>query len=248
MTSRLSVEIQRLYRVPGDTPVPGEQALPLVGPEGRVRAMVISLSRPADWSVLSAVWRGVQADLELPAPAIAINGVDAYELWFSLAEPVPQDDAQAFLLGLRQRYLADVKPQRLQLRPSRNGEQAMLSTPLIPAPQGDSDNWSAFVAPDLAAVFGDEPLLDLPPGEDAQAELLCRLKVISRSAFEAALAQLRAPEEVPTAKVAISPITAQGEAMMGRYEDPKLFLKAVMNDASVPITSRIEAAKVLLGC
>ena len=248
MTSRLSVEIQRLYRLPGGTTAPSEQALSLVGPDGRVRAMVISLNRPADWPALSAVWRGVQADLELPAPAIAINGVDAYELWFSLAESVLLADAQAFLLGLRKRYLADVKPQRVALRPSQDEAQAMHSTALIPAPQGDSGNWSAFVAPDLAAVFGDEPLLDLPPGEDAQADLLSRLKCISGSAFEAALEQLQAPTAAPAVNASESAVNAQERAMEGRYEDPKLFLKAVMNDVSVPIASRIEAAKALLGC
>ncbi|QCB45967.1 hypothetical protein [Hydrogenophaga sp. PAMC20947] len=245
MTSRLSTEIQRLYRLPGDPVVPGEPALRLVATSGRVRAMVVSLSCPADWSVLSTVWRGVQADLELPAPAIAVNGVDAYELWFSLAEPVPHADALAFLQGLRQRYLPDVKTHRVGLRPSQEGDA---STALIPAAQGDSGNWSAFVAPDLAAVFGDEPLLDLAPGEDAQAELLCRLKCIAPSAFEAALSQLLAIQSPVASAVSAPAAVAQASSVKARYEDPKLFLQDIMNDASVPVASRIEAAKALLGC
>ena len=51
--------------------------------------MVLELTGPADWDVLSAVWRGVQADLELPAPAIAVSGTDGLQLWFSLEAPVP---------------------------------------------------------------------------------------------------------------------------------------------------------------
>ena len=42
----------------------------------------------------------------------------------------------------------------------------------VPQLQAETGRWSAFVAPDLAAVFGDEPVLDIPPGDEAQAELL----------------------------------------------------------------------------
>ena len=252
MTARLSAEIQRLYRLPGDTALPGEPTLRLVDSDGRVRAMVLSLSHPADWSLLAAVWRGVQSDLELPAPAIAVNGVDAFELWFSLAEPVPLAAAQAFLMGLRQRYMAEVKPHRVFLSPFQDGDSAQTTTPLIPTAQGDSGNWSAFVAPDLAAVFGDEPLLDLPPGEDQQAELLSRLKCIPRSGFEAALRLLpTSGRTAAPAAPAPSPASAtdgHGPAMKVRYEDPRLFLQDVMNDQSVPIASRIEAARALLAC
>ena len=58
----------------------------LVTPGGRVRALVLELGRPADWDALLAVWQGVQADLALPAPTIAVSGTDAYQLWFSVAQ------------------------------------------------------------------------------------------------------------------------------------------------------------------
>lgn len=226
----------------------------LVDSQGRVRAMVLSLSRPADWPVLAAVWRGVQSDLDLPAPAIAVNGLDAYELWFSLADPVPLAEAQAFLLGLRQRYLAGVKAHRVGMRPSLDGANTITSTARIPAAQGDAGHWSAFVAPDLAAVFGDEPLLDLPPGEDQQAELLSRLKGIPPSGFEAALDLMQAAPQAVAPAVPAAPAPARASASLaahapaakGHYEDPRLFLQDVMNDLSVPIASRIEAAKALL--
>lgn len=254
-TSRLSAELQRLYHLPGGMAAPGDPFLRLVDSQGRVRAMVLSLSRPADWPLLAAVWRGVQSDLDLPAPAIAVNGVDAYELWFSLADLVPQADAQAFLLGLRQRYLAGVKAHRVGMRPSLDGSGAITSTALIPAAQGDAGHWSAFVAPDLAAVFGDEPLLDLPPGEDQQAELLSRLKCIPLSGFEAALGLMQAAPQDLAQAVPAAPAPARASASLayapaakGHYEDPRLFLQDVMNDLSVPIASRIEAAKALLAC
>lgn len=205
----------------------------------------MSLSRPADWAALAAVWRGVQSNLDLPAPAIAVNGVDAFELWFSLAEPVTLADADAFLQGLRARYLPSVKPDRLQLRPSLDAGKSSQATPLIPAAQGGSGNWSAFVAPDLAAVFGDEPVLDLPPGEEAQADTLSRLVSIPAKAFEAALFALR-PAAAHRPDDLATNVGAQALAMKASYQDPGQFLLAVMNDASAPLVLRVDAAKALL--
>ena len=246
MNDRLSAEMRRLFGL-GDQPLaPGSPALRLVDAAGSCRAMVMALSGPADWPLLSAVWRGVQADFDLPAPAIAVNGIDAYALWFSLAEPVPLAQAVAFLNGLRDRYLAGVKPQRLLLRPG--DAVATQTTPLIPAGQVDSGNWSAFVAHDLAAVFGDEPLLDVAPGFDAQADLLSRLGSIKPAAFEGALAQLQTAEAVAVISGAASMASAASEPFLGagRYEDPRLFLRDVMNDTSVALALRIEAAKALV--
>lgn len=246
MNLRLTAELQRLYGLADPVAEPGASSLALVDSEGRARAMVLALRDPADWSVLSAVWRGVQSDLALPAPAIAVNGVDAYELWFSLAAPVPVAQAVDFLQGLRERYLAEVKPQRLYMRPS--GADALAqSTPLIPAQQGDSGHWSAFVAPDLPSVFGDEPVLDLPPGEDAQAELLSRLASARLNDFEAALANLRPAAAAPSSTAPASLDVGRNVALTGPYDDPRRFLHDVMNDASLPLTARIEAAKALLG-
>lgn len=246
---RLQTQYQRLYLPP--TAVAGVPGL--IGVDARVRALVLALRGPADWDVLSPVWRGVQADLALPAPAIAVNGVDAFELWFSLAEPVPLAEASAFLQGLRQRYLAEVKPARLPLWP---GTDAATTPPQphaarIPALHPDTGRWSAFVAPDLPAVFGDDPSLDFQPGEDAQAELLSRLTSITQTEWQAALAQLRpvaavpvpAPAAVPALPPAASPTH---NALNGPYQDPRRFLLDVMNDPTVALALRIDAAKALL--
>ncbi len=67
-------ELRRLYLLAdgvADAPC-------LMTAEGHVRAMVLELSRPADWNALSTVWQRVQSDLELPAPAIAVSGNDGY--------------------------------------------------------------------------------------------------------------------------------------------------------------------------
>jgi hypothetical protein len=36
--------------------------------------MVLELARPAEWPPLARVWQAVQAELGLPAPAIAVSG------------------------------------------------------------------------------------------------------------------------------------------------------------------------------
>lgn len=262
--TRLQAEYRRLYLPPdAETEEPGTPSM--IGRDGHLRTMVLALHRPADWDALAAVWRGVQTDLGLPAPAIAINGVDAFELWFSLAEPVPLAQASAFLQGLCQRYLPEVKPQRLCLWPDADAATPLPPphTALIPAQHAASERWSAFVAPDLPAVFADDPALDFQPGADAQAELLSRLTPAPSIEFQAALSMLRPRSLALAAAAAPAPANQQTSAQLvahgnnnndnnphpvapGPYQDPKRFLLDVMNDASVALALRIEAAKALL--
>lgn len=250
--TRLQTQYQRLYQPPATESTTGASGL--IGHGGEVRALVLALGKPADWAALSPVWRGVQADLALPAPAIAVNGVDAFELWFSLAQPVPVSEAVAFLVGLHQRYLADLKPGRVKLWPT--ADATPWPAPRVPALHAP-DRWSAFVAPDLAAVFGgDDPSLDFQPGEDAQAELLSRLHGIQPDDWQAALQQLqpavpvadsaastRVAPAAPVAAVESAPLPV---ALAGIYQDPRQFLRDVMNDPGVALALRIEAAKALL--
>jgi hypothetical protein len=211
---RLPTELQRLF-------------LPR-GPGGdRVRGPVLELLRPLGWETIGRVWEGVQVDLGLPAPAIAVSGTDACQLWFSLAEGTAVSETQAFLEGLRTRYLADIAPERLRLAPGG-------VSPLPPAAVAP-ERWSAFVAPDLAPLFVDEPWLDQPPGADAQAELLSRVQPATPEAFARALAKL-----APAAAASGTGRPTTGDA------DPRRFLLSVMQDPSVDLRLRIEAAKALL--
>lgn len=244
--TRLQTQYQRLYQLPATDSTAG-----LIGPGGEVRALVLALGKPADWAALSPVWRGVQADLALPAPAIAVNGVDAFELWFSLAQPVVVTEAVVFLQGLQHRYLAGLKPDRVKLWPT--ADATPWPAPTIPA-QHAPERWSAFVAPDLAAVFGgDDPSLDFQPGEDAQAELLSRLHCIQPDDWQAALRQLqvKVPDIHLAASKPVAPVTAiesspHPVALAGPYQDPRQFLRDVMNDPAVALALRIDAAKALL--
>ncbi|HWS27856.1 MAG TPA: hypothetical protein VN259_14940 [Xanthomonadales bacterium] len=243
MTDRLQAELQRLY-----LPQRGAHAdadASLIDPHG-ARAMLLELARPADWEQLSKVWRGVQTDLELPAPAIAVSGSDGFALWFSLAEPVPLVQAHAFLQALCARYLPELPARRLRLMPTADDAASQQAgyAQFLPPRQQPSGYWSAFIAADLAPIFADTPWLDSAPGNDGQAGILSPLASIMQPAFDAALERLDA-RVIATQPSAID-ITHAVPAPAAGWLAPKQFLLQIMNDDSVPLALRIEAAKALL--
>lgn len=240
---RLQTQTHRLYLPPATRAGP---ASGLMGTDGRVRAMVLALCQPADWATLAPLWQGVQADLGWPAPAIAVNGVDGFELWFSLAEALPRAEAAQLLARLQRRYLADLRPERVRAWP---GADAATVPPACPPFAAGPERWAAFVTPDLPAVFGDDPALDFQPGDDAQAELLVRQRSITAAELRTARALLEAAE--PPAAGATEPaekahVLGATTTVTGSFQDPRAFLLAVMNDPAAPLALRIEAAKGLL--
>lgn len=285
--NRLETELQRLYAaapagaveaavpgVEGDAHVAAGQADlagPLLTADGQARALVLELARPADWALLSRVWQGVQAELGWPAPAIAVSGRDGLQLWFSLVQPLPAAQGQALLQALRERFLPGVREQRVSCWPMPAGpDGGPQQAPRVPAPQQADGPWSAFVAPDLAPMFADEPWLDLPPNPDGQAELLARLKSLPPAELAQGLAQLQpvavanaaAAEEAggpspwagaPDTRAAAVPTVSPAPPALGPdglgdgpWTDPQAFLLAVMNHREVGLSLRIEAAKALL--
>lgn len=256
--NRLQVELRRLYRpshTKGDDV--NSEEIGLVSPDGSVRALVLELARPADWHALSALWQGVQTDLELPAPAIAVSGIDGYQLWFSLLEPVPHGEAQNFLECLRLQYLGHIASERIHMWPSIGTSTSghTRHAKIVPAFEEETSRWSAFIAPDLAAVFSDEPWLDVCPSPDAQADVLWRLKSIKADDFQMALGRLSAAAKTLTSHPA-SPTTESGRSTntsqitcavtSENSLDPKRFLLNVMGDPSIQLHLRIEAAQALL--
>lgn len=213
----------------------------LYGPTGgkEARGLVLELTGPGAWQELAKVWQGVQAELGWPAPGIAVSGDDAFQLWFSLAQPVPAAEAQAGLEALRARYLADAAPARVRTK-TFDGQ--------APPQQHGTDRWSAFVTPDLVSMFSEEPWLDLPPGADAQADLLATLRSVPPAEWQRALRpEAPAREGAPAAAPLGAPASAP-EAAPSRdpRRDPRRFLLDVMNDPGVEMRLRIEAAKALL--
>ncbi|MEJ5992712.1 hypothetical protein WG902_22170 [Ramlibacter sp. PS3R-8] len=204
--NRLQAESQRLY--------------------GTGRAAVLELAGAGGWTELAKVWQGVQAELELPAPGIAVNGSDAHQLWFSFPQAVAAPEAERFLASLRAHFLREVPPERIRFN-------------LHPAPmppfQVGPDRWSAFVTQDLATLFDAGPWLDMPPGVEAQAELLSRLQSMAPQALQRAMQRMK-----PVASASM-PLPQGAE-----QDDPRSFLLRVMNDAHADMHLRIEAAKALL--
>lgn len=287
--NRLDTELHRLY-LPQQQPTAPQQAEPaqdaspaLIGTDGQVRALVLELASAAGWEAVAALWQGLQNELELPAPAIAISGA-GYQVWISLAQPVSVAQARGFLESLCRRFLAGIAPRHVQLLPSLEADAPEASDAagsarharLIPAQLDESGHWSAFISPHLAAMFADEPWLDMKPSPDAQADLLLRLKSLSPADWRRAQLQLEPAEAASTFAAASSPLPAampdpaaaagnrpdvenspdaQASATTGHQEqraasvaeqDPRRFLLAVMNDPTVEMGMRIEAAKALL--
>ena len=243
----LQAEWDRLYRAAAASAARAQaDGGGLFSEDGSVRALVLELARPADWDTLAALWRGVQADFGLPAPAIAVSGVDGFQLWFSLAEAVSARQAQDFLQALCQHYLPTVAATRLRLWPAPDGRQPEHAAP-VPCQIGDSGHWSAFVAPDLAAIFSDEPWLDVSPSTEAQASVLARLHPIKPAAFAAACSRLRpAALALAVQHPAATAAAPAGAAAPSGDLDPQRFLQDVLNDPGVALDLRIAAAQALL--
>jgi hypothetical protein len=244
--NRLQTELYRLYIPNASQPEcldPAGAEPNLVDAAGQVRAMVVEVAQQAGWDAVAALWHSVQDDFDLPAPAVAVSGIDSFQVWFSLAEPVAVAQAFDFLALIRLRYLGAVAPRYIRLRPEvdASGLPTTRHARVVPALQADTGRWSAFVAPGLAGMFAAEPWLDLAPSPDAQAMLLSRIESIKPAAFQLALARLR-PPTAPTSPA------AQNVAPPAQLTDsePKRFLLAVMNDPTAELGSRIEAAKALL--
>jgi hypothetical protein len=224
----------------------------LVTPDGHVRAMVLTLTDPDG---LQRVWQGVQADLGLPAPGIAVNGHNGLQLWFSVDRPVAWAQAAAFLARLRQRYLPDGPPTGDGDFPPASGQPTSADQPALPPIETRADQWSAFVAPDLVRIFADEPWLSRPPGAQAQADLLARLDSMTVQMFVQALSKLRPTAPNPTNQAlppAIQPANPRPELPRNVSPSPLAeaagqFLLTVMSDPAVDMALRIDAARALIG-
>lgn len=247
--SPLHTEFQRLFLSSPGPEVPGQ----LLDAQGRTRALVLELTAPVDTSALGALWQGLQTELGLPAPAVAVNGRDALQLWLSLAQPVSLAQARVFLDGLIAHYLPTLQARQWRAWPAADAARpgGVAHVPVIPAEQPGGDCWSAFVSPDLAPVFAETPWLDIPPRDEAQAALLRGLSSIGPAAWAEAMAQLAVQAPVPQEDEAATPAVAvvatpAGVGPGADVTDPRAFLQAVMCDTRVPLALRIEAAKALL--
>ncbi|WP_210542882.1 hypothetical protein [Rhodoferax sp. PAMC 29310] len=244
--NRLQAEQRRLYLVPNTAD--GVDAL--IDAQGQVRAMVVDVAQPAGWAAVAALCQGIQDELDLPTPAIAVSGGTGFQVWLSLAEPVSVLQAQTFLAALCQRFLGTVPARHVQRMPvaEPSATPPARHASLVPALQGATGRWSAFVAPGLASMFADEPWLDVRPGIDAQAQLLSRLESISVADFARTKQELGL-SDTPAAPLPVATTGGNSGAATAPTNteiDPRRFLLSVMNDPAVEMRLRIEAAKALL--
>lgn len=249
MSTRLQAEQRRLFGFEVDSN--GDLAPLHMSPaHASTRCLVLGLGRPAQWDPLLCVWEGVQSALSLPPPVIAVDGVDGFQLWFSLAEAVPAHTARRFLRLIVARHLADVELASVRCVPSIDVPEGQGATSLMPVPaeQSVSGHWSAFVSPDLARIFEAEPWLEREPNPDAQADLLSRTVSASAQAFERALALLAGDDEVASRTPRAGSAESVGSVVGTTHfvSDPRVFLLSVMNDPSVDMRIRVDAAKALL--
>ncbi|GAB3355315.1 MULTISPECIES: hypothetical protein [Giesbergeria] len=229
--NRLQSELRRLYLLED---IAADSAAPaLIDAQGRVRAIVVELARSVPWEQVAAFWHRVQDDAGLPPPALAVSGQDGFQLWFSVAVPVPLAQALDVAQWLRQQYGADVVPAQLRTWPTPQQQHAGL----VPAVQSATGYWSAFIVPGLGSMFADEPWLERAPSPEAQADLLQPLQSITPAAWSRMVQQCHPAPSTSTAALA-----TPGPAGVDAYH----FLHSVMNDVAVPLPLRMEAAKALL--
>ena len=245
---RLETELERLFGLPVNS-VNTEENLT------DSRLLILELSKPGIWSPLAVVWHAFVSDWGMPAPAIVINGSDGIQLWFSLTQPAPIATCTRLLMGLRSRFLNGLAYDRVTCFPGFNRNSSEQSDPSnrVPACVPGTDHWSAFVTRDLAAVFGDEPWVDVPPVRDQQAEILSRLSSMTPAHLDFVVGQLESVDAA-SPNVAASdrekPLDVSdsrtGSGPPQEWRGPAEFLWATMNNASLPMGERIEAAKALL--
>eukprot|EP01133_Synstelium_polycarpum_P024490 gene24490-29375_t len=187
----------------------GEQtvAVRLLSEHGLARALVLEFGGKgggeAHWSALCTIANAVQHELDLPAPAVSVSGT-AFQLWLSLATPVPAAQARQFVQLLRSTFLP-ASTDILAAAPPACVEQVALPPCLQP-----SGKWAAFIHPSMGAAFVDEPGLDMAPPPAAQLGFLESLRSINPAQFAEALAKLQghaglagaAPEPVSAAPAA----------------------------------------------
>lgn len=140
-------------------------------------------------------------------------------------------------------------------------------SPAVPALDAASGRWSAFIDPGLISLFADAEGLDLAPNPERQAAMLAGVAAVTPAQLARARRALpsaaggdasaagagrgaQAANDAASALPFPTPGGVAGPAGTGalnaHYDDPRDFLRAVMNDPKVPVAERIRAASALL--
>lgn len=213
--STLIAELTRLY-LPSTDASPAslpETPVTLATAAGLTRAIVIPFrKRPGEfeqhWQRLCDTANLLQAELDLPAPAVSVCASGGYLLWISIDTPVPVAATQRFVERLGQVHFPAVLP---------HAEALTDPVQLPPCLNRDNGKWSAFIHPGMGASFADESGLDMPPPAAGQIAFLESLRSVPRADFDAAMELLgKAPDAVVVVPVArpYSLVTAAPDGLL----------------------------------
>lgn len=226
---KLILELIRLYLAPGAPSdqlaqrIAGQASDPvdLAGADGLVRAIVIPFRKLRDsdparhWTLLCEVANALQADLDLPAPAVSVSGTDGYGLWLSLATPIAPALAREFASLVRLVYYPDVKI-------AADAGSTLVALPPCVVPE--TGKWSAFIHPGMGASFADESGLEMAPPLGGQVAFLEGLHSIDAAQFDEAMTLLR--EKQPAAPV--EPV--RGAPSVAAFSEGLLLKDATLED------------------
>jgi hypothetical protein len=231
---KLILELIRLFLAPETATdrlarrIGGHDSSPidLADGDGNVRAMHMPFrklrgSDEGHWMLLCDVANALQAELDLPAPAVSVSGSDGYGLWLSLATPVAPALAQEFIALLKLAYCADVK---------FAFEPATTLVVLPPCLDLETRKWSAFIHPGMGASFADDSGLEMAPPLTGQVGFLEGLHSIDDDQFAQALALLRGKHGAVAAPIPAVVVPASAPAGLllkdATLEDIVAFLHA----------------------
>ena len=248
--SKLFSELQRLYFYPSGCEENNDSSFVLPAKDGLTRAMLLRFKRSADWPSVAKLYEALQAELDLPAPAVSVSPGDGFQLWLSLAEPEPVARAQVFLAALCERYLGDLERGGVELFPADHTDNANTSPAaidLVPTLDAASGRWSAFIDPSMGSVFIDEPGLEMSPNFDRQGQLLGQLQSIRPADFERVVDGIANRSDATPSEQAPARTRESGSTSTDQhFSDPQNYLLAVMNDPAATTKQKIKAAKALL--
>ena len=185
----------------GSAPLP----IRLTTDSGSIRAIIIAFDKSprqdddAHWRLLCSVANAMQAELDLPAPAVSISVSNGFRLWLSFAEAIPTALAQQFLKQLQDAYFQDT---------DTVADLSGAAVEFPPYQHPATGLWAAFINPGLGASFAEESGLEMSPPLAGQLALLDGLQSISAAQLTHAMAVLGPVQQTALAATTAAPAPA----------------------------------------
>ena len=200
------------------------------------RCLSLQFLNGKDWSTVTAFCEALQNDLDWPPPMLSVHPAQGFKVWLVFAEALPLSEAHALAAAL----LAELLPENFGPRLQIAFEQA------VGPQENEAGLWSAFIDPSMGSMFVEQQGLDIEPHPDRQAELLSLVRPIPLEDVRRWLGEAsRSPATSPCVTT-LDCVAPQIALEFPVFDDPRVFLRAVMNDARQNMTDRLRAAELLL--